>query len=111
MVGSDRGGYETDEELLAAVNAAEPDLVLVCFGTPGQELWMNRSRGELKAGLLLGYGRELELLAGLAPQVPQKWRDGGFEWMYKMLREPGNFLKVAKRAALLLIALKRRLFG
>ena len=111
IAGKDRRHYDTDEELFDTVNQANPDLLLVCFDTPRQELWMSRNRESIKAGLMVGFGKELKIVAGVTPQVPQKWRDGGYEWLYKMIKEPSSILRVAKRAALLLAAVKRRLIG
>lgn len=111
MAGSSAGNYDTDEKLLEVVNAAEADLLLVCYGTPKQELWMSRNAGLVKAGLMLGFGKEIKIVAGLTQQIPQKWRDNGCEWLYKIIKEPHSILRVAKRSGVLLAAIKRRLIG
>ncbi len=106
-----RGDYDSTWELLDAVNAFEPELLLVGFGSPKQELWMQRYREYLRTGLMLGFGKEMPVLAGLVPPVPQKWREGGTEWVYRMLKEPQGLLRTAKNSGVLLAAVRRRLFG
>lgn len=106
-----RAGYDTTWELIDAVNAFEPELLLICFGPPKQELWMRRYREHIRTGLMLGFGKELPALAGLVPPVPQKWREGSAERLYRTFREPRGMLLAAKDAAVLLTAVRRRLIG
>ncbi len=106
-----RADYDNNWELLDAVNVWEPDLLLVGFGSPKQELWMQRNREFVRAGLMLGFGKELPILAGLVPPVPQKWREGGTEWVYRMLKEPRGLLRTVKNSGVVLAAVKKRLIG
>lgn len=111
LAGREAGNGQTEEQMLQAVNAVQPDLLLVCFGTPGQELWMYHNSGEAKAGLMLGYGRELKSLAGVEDPVPKKWRDAGFEGLYRLIREPRQLLRLLRRCDVFFLALWRRLTG
>jgi N-acetylglucosaminyldiphosphoundecaprenol N-acetyl-beta-D-mannosaminyltransferase len=36
-------------------------------------------------------GGTFDTLAGLAPRAPKWIRDAGFEWTYRLLREPRRF--------------------
>ena len=102
---------EDPQAITEAVDQAEPDLLLVGLDTPAQELWMRKNAGKRQVGLMLGFGKELNILAGKMAPVPQKWRDSGFEWLYKLIREPWLILRMLKRTGLIFAALQRRLLG
>lgn len=111
MAGSDDGFYTSDADLFEAINEAEPDLLLVCFGSPRQELWMCRNRDKVKAGLMLGFGEGIELLAGTKKRAPKRWRDSGFEWLYWLIKEPRRIPRMIRRSGLVFTAMWRRLVG
>jgi N-acetylglucosaminyldiphosphoundecaprenol N-acetyl-beta-D-mannosaminyltransferase len=69
------------------IRDASPDLVLVAFGAPKQELFIDAVRRELNT-VLIGVGGTLEFIAGRVPRAPQ-WMSGhGLEWLYRLVREP-----------------------
>ena len=43
VCGCMHGYFETDEEVVTAINAAAPDVLFVCLGSPKQELWMSEN--------------------------------------------------------------------
>ena len=47
---------EEDEAMVAAINAAQPDIVWVGLSTPKQEYWMDRHRGRIEAPVMIGVG-------------------------------------------------------
>ena len=71
-----------------AIRAARPDLVLVAFGAPKQELWMHRRCGALAPAVLLGIGAGLDFLAGRVRRAPALVSTLGLEWMWRLAREP-----------------------
>lgn len=63
--------------------------ILFAFGSPGQELLayaVARSRGATGMGLCIGAG--LDFLAGAATRAPLWMRQGGLEWLHRLMREP-----------------------
>lgn len=81
-------GYYTDRRaVLEKIRAAAPDLLLVCLGAPRQELWMAENRGA-GAGLMVGLGGSVDVLAGTARRAPASWRSRGLEWLYRLLHDP-----------------------
>jgi N-acetylglucosaminyldiphosphoundecaprenol N-acetyl-beta-D-mannosaminyltransferase len=83
-------GHGTVEEhaAIAAIRAANADLVLVAFGAPKQELWMERHRRELAPAVLLGVGASLDFVAGAARRAPNWVSRIGLEWLWRLCREP-----------------------
>jgi N-acetylglucosaminyldiphosphoundecaprenol N-acetyl-beta-D-mannosaminyltransferase len=77
-----------DDEIVARINAARPDLVWVGLSTPKQERWMATHVGRIDAAALLGVGAAFDINAGLLPQAPRWMQQHGLEWFYRLIREP-----------------------
>lgn len=76
------------ERILEEVRAAKPDIVLVGFGAPKQELFIHEAARALKPAVLLGIGASLEFLAGTVQRAPRWISAAGLEWAYRLMREP-----------------------
>ncbi len=46
------------------IEAAQPDVLLVAYGHPSQELWIARNQPDLRVPLAIGVGGVLDYLAG-----------------------------------------------
>ena len=90
------------------IQQAEPDLLLVCLGAPRQELWMARYAGRLTVGLMVGLGGALDVYAGCVSRAPKIWRNLGFEWLYRLLRQPQRLKRMKCLPAFLWAAVKER---
>ncbi len=76
------------DSAVAALRAARPQLVLVAFGAPKQELWMHRREEELAPAVLIGVGASLDFLAGRVRRAPRWVSRAGLEWLWRLSREP-----------------------
>jgi N-acetylglucosaminyldiphosphoundecaprenol N-acetyl-beta-D-mannosaminyltransferase len=79
---------EERDEVVAAINNANPDVVWVGIGVPKQEKWMAEMRPLLEAPVLVGVGAAFDFHAGLVPQAPNLLQDAGLEWAYRLAHEP-----------------------
>lgn len=99
FVGTNDGYFTDDGPVIEKINAAEPDLLLVCLGAPKQELWMSKNAENLSVGLMIGAGGSLDVFAGTAERAPERWRKAGLEWLYRLLKEPkriGRMMSIPK---------------
>lgn len=104
-----RDGYFDDPApVLTDILAAEPDLILVCLGSPKQELFMADARKTLPRGLMMGLGGSLDVLAGDVPRAPERWQKAGLEWLYRILRQPRRLVRLPKLAAFVLAVLGQK---
>jgi N-acetylglucosaminyldiphosphoundecaprenol N-acetyl-beta-D-mannosaminyltransferase len=78
---------EEEEAHVAAINAADPDLLFVALGCPRQERWMAAHRGKVKA-CMLGVGQALLVYAGMEQRLPLWARRLWLEWAYRLWLEP-----------------------
>ena len=77
-----------EQDLVATINRAAPDILWVGFSTPKQEQWMHRHRDRLKAAVLLGVGAAFDIHTGTRRQAPRWMRENGWEWLFRLLQEP-----------------------
>lgn len=92
-----RDGYFTPEEndsIIDDINQSGADLVFVCLGAPKQENWIFENRSKLNCHVMMGVGGTLDVLAGTAERAPEIWCDLGFEWLYRLIKEPKRFFRM-----------------
>ena len=70
------------------VNAARPDIVWIGLGTPKQEKWMAHHFGLIEATAMIGVGAAFDFHSGNVKWAPSWIRIVGFEWIYRLIREP-----------------------
>ncbi|TGE00813.1 WecB/TagA/CpsF family glycosyltransferase [Methylobacterium nonmethylotrophicum] len=86
-----RHGYFSAEEtgaVIAEINAASPDILLVALGNPAQEMFIAENAHRIDARLLMGIGALLDYTAGAAIRAPVAFRLVRLEWLFRLLREP-----------------------
>ena len=86
--------HQTDSaRVVQAVNASGADILLVAFGAPLQEKWIARHRHALEPRILMGVGGLFDFYSGTINRAPVWVREIGFEWVYRILQEPGRMWK------------------
>ena len=76
-----------EAEDLDRINASGAKVVFVGLGCPKQEEWMARHRGKLQA-VAIGVGAAFSFHSGEVSQAPRWIMKWGFEWLYRLTREP-----------------------
>ena len=84
---------EKDRELCGKINASGAAILLVGFGNPKQELWLERNRRRLDCGVAMGVGGTFNFIAGAVKRAPGWMRRSGTEWIYRVIQEPGRLWK------------------
>ena len=87
------GYFEHDgkenEAMLDALRAAKPDILFLCLGSPVQEIWIDRYVSQIPSlRLCMGLGGSLDVWAGNVRRAPRLIRACGFEWLWRVAREP-----------------------
>ena len=104
IAGTNDGYFTDDAPVIEKINAASPDFLMVCLGSPKQEMWMSANAGRLSCGLMAGLGGSLDVLAGNVQRAPETWRRLGLEWLYRVIKEPKRLGRVMKLPAFVLEA-------
>jgi len=82
-----------DAAIVEEINAARPDVLLIAFGNPKQELWFARNALRLKVPVSIGIGGTFEFIVGTVPRAPLWIQRAGLEWVYRILMEPQRLWK------------------
>src|SRR5215210_6389459 len=70
---------EENEQIVEAINSADPDIVWIGLSTPKQERWMAEHVGRLIAPVLIGVGAAFDFHSGLKSKPPAGWSAGGWD--------------------------------
>jgi len=81
---------EEDAEAVSLINRSDADVLWVGLGAPKQERWMFEHRHSLKVPVLVGVGAAFDFHTGRIAQAPPWIRDHGFEWLFRLSREPSR---------------------
>jgi N-acetylglucosaminyldiphosphoundecaprenol N-acetyl-beta-D-mannosaminyltransferase len=108
IAGTYHGYFSKDEEpaVVAAIAAAQPDVLLVAFGAPKQELWIREHLDQIQAPVAIGVGGTFDVLAGRVKRAPQWVQRAGLEWLYRALREPKRLPRLIALPRLVWMTLK-----
>lgn len=79
---------QENERISSLVAAAQPDLLVLGFGAPKQELWIHQHCHELQAKVAICAGATIDFLAGHRRRSPVWMRKMGLEWLHRVLGEP-----------------------
>lgn len=84
-----------DEEALRLIHEHGPQVLLVAYGAPAQELWIDRLRNRLGVSAAIGVGGAFDYLTGRVPRAPEWMRDAGLEWLHRLVRQPWRIRRMA----------------
>lgn len=79
---------EEEEEIVALIHRAAPDILWVGLSTPKQELWMHEHRARVRVPVIVGVGAAFDFLTGRVKQAPFWMREHGLEWLFRLIQEP-----------------------
>jgi len=89
-----RDGYfkdSEDEQVVAAVREANPDMLFVARSTLNQEPWIEKYQAQLGVPVVMGVGGSFDVVSGKLKRAPAVFRKAGMEWLYRLLQEPSRF--------------------
>ena len=77
-----------NQQILARLQAARPDLLVVGLGAPKQEVWVHAHAAEIPAKVALCVGGTIDFLAGHRRRAPRWIQRCGLEWLFRVICEP-----------------------
>lgn len=96
---------------LAHVRAVRPDVMLVAYGAPAQDVWIARYGAEAQVPVMMGVGGTLDFLAGTAERPPHTLHRLGLEWLYRLLRQPWRWRRQLRLPVFVGLAVAERIRG
>jgi N-acetylglucosaminyldiphosphoundecaprenol N-acetyl-beta-D-mannosaminyltransferase len=109
-------GSPRDEDWPAIVDrleASQPDILLVAYGAPRQDLWIDAHRHELPGSikLAMGVGGVFDYLSGRAPLAPPVVRRVGLEWLYRLITQPWRWRRILRVFAFGALVVRQAIVG
>lgn len=102
---------EEETAICSHIKQSGAQIILVGLGCPKQEKWMARHKGRIDA-VMLGVGAAFDYHAGTVQRAPIAWQHAGFEWLYRLAKEPTRLMKrYLLTNTLFLLALPRELWN
>jgi N-acetylglucosaminyldiphosphoundecaprenol N-acetyl-beta-D-mannosaminyltransferase len=84
-----------DDETVTLIRAHRTQVLLVAFGAPKQELWIDRLKDRVGVSVGVGVGGAFDYLTGRVPRAPVWMRRAGLEWLYRLLHQPWRVRRMA----------------
>ncbi|HEV3321213.1 MAG TPA: WecB/TagA/CpsF family glycosyltransferase [Solirubrobacteraceae bacterium] len=79
---------ESDDLLAQRVRDAGAAMLIVAFGSPRQEIWIDRNLAAAGARIGVGVGAFLDFSAGKVVRAPRWMNVLGIEWCFRLAQEP-----------------------
>jgi N-acetylglucosaminyldiphosphoundecaprenol N-acetyl-beta-D-mannosaminyltransferase len=77
-----------NQAILSAIQAFQPNILMVGMSMPRQEHWILDNLVHLNANIILPAGAALDYVAGAIP-TPPRWAGRlGLEWLFRLVAEP-----------------------
>ncbi len=81
---------EENEEMISAINLCKPDVLFIGMTAPKQEKWAFKHYNELEVGHICCIGAVFDFYSGTVNRAPKWVIKIGFEWFFRLIREPGR---------------------
>lgn len=111
VIGTYAGSADSaaDEETRAVImSKGRPDIILVAFGAPKQDLWLARNLPELGIPVGIGVGGVFDFASGRVKRAPAWVRKLGMEWLYRLVKQPWRWRRQLALPRFLLLVLHAR---
>lgn len=93
IAGAIKRSNDYNMDVINSVNSSNPDILFVGLGTPEQEKWISANFEKINVPIVVGVGSWIEFATGVYPRAPMIMRKLGFEWLFRLILEPGRLWK------------------
>ncbi|WP_400243467.1 WecB/TagA/CpsF family glycosyltransferase [Niallia sp. JL1B1071] len=95
FIGNQDGYFpkENTKKVIEQINNSKTDILLVGFGMPLQEQWINEHRSKLESTITIAVGAFIDFSSGDVARAPKVFRNLRLEWLYRMGKEPRRLWK------------------
>lgn len=84
----DKEDPKANQAVIEQINQVKPNILVVGMGMPIQESWVQKHRSSLQVNAIMLGGAIIDRMAGVVCDCPHFISNMGFEWLYRLCREP-----------------------
>ena len=103
-------GYVKDtQQIVTAINEAQPHILFVALGSPKQELFIKHNMAQLNVNVFQGVGGSFDVFSGHVKRAPELFQKTGTEWLFRLIKQPSRIKRqLALPMFLVKVASKKR---
>lgn len=98
----------SEKEIFEIGKKKKIDLLFVAYGFPKQEEWIAKNLSYINVGLVMTVGGAFDYYSQEVKRAPDVWRNNGFEWLYRLIRQPKRFVRQLKLITFVWLVLKQK---
>ena len=91
------------------INSFKPHVLFVAYGSPTQDLWIVSNKNRLSVLVAVGVGGTFDFITGKVRRAPRLVSKLGFEWAYRLLREPWRYRRQARLVKFIYLLVKEKI--
>lgn len=100
---------KTEEKaIFSIVTDLRPNIMLVAFGSPDQELWLARHSDQLKGIVCMGVGGGFDFFSGRVFRAPKFFQEIGLEWLFRLLVQPWRWRRQMRLLKFLWLVFRKK---
>lgn len=85
--------------------SAKPQILLVAYGSPTQELWIKNHQKDLGPIITVGVGGSFDFIAGNTKRAPKFIQKIGLEWLWRFILQPWRWKRMLSLPKFAILAL------
>lgn len=85
---------EDEDDIVHLIRRSRADILFVAYGSPQQDYWIDRNMSRAGVAVGMGVGGSFDYVAGTATRAPIWMRERGFEWLWRLMREPRRWRRM-----------------
>ena len=97
------------QEWSESLKSSKVDILFVAFGSPKQELWINKNLAKLPVKVAIGVGGAFDFVSGKVPRAPKFLRRMGLEWFFRLIIQPWRIKRQLSIIQFISLVLQERL--
>ena len=113
VVGAHSGHFSLrgpqNDAIVAEINAAAPQALLVAMGFPLQERWISANLPRLNVNVAIAEGGSFSFISGATRRAPAWMRRAGLEWLFRLFRQPSRLRRQLALPVFVWLVVKARL--
>lgn len=95
---------QENNDMIASIVESEPDVLFVAFGHGKQEKWIYQFLADMPSvKIAMGVGGSFDYISGKIKRAPKLLRRMGFEWLWRLIREPKRIKRIWKATFVFII--------
>lgn len=110
IAGSHNGYFDMNhcDDIIQDIKNSEAYALFAAMGAPRQEKFIARFMYELPCSVFMGVGGSFDVFAGKVRRAPKWMINFGLEWLYRVVKEPWRFKRLASIPKFLWMVIKEK---